>query len=413
MGARAQGDFDSLEGDAWTAAHAAAAEKQFAVWKETGKAPEELLHHAMRGERPDLQERVLSGDRLVETEIKAEMPAVKTEVVIHAAPPLESATKNGNQYSTVWRRITKDRFEVWTPLGGELFDAKGGKVAVAKVARGDGWGREWYGAFLLDGRWVTTDINERDDRLTMFSAKGKKLWSLAGDKLLPENEEQESAPLIAWARSDKSGKAWIVAVGADFGRGWVKVTPEGKSSAVDCPWKECFPQQLGKRGFYTSLKVMSDDGSVLIRRDEAGHGIAVGWPSYNFPAEASLVVPDGGRFGILTGGKTVFVEASAGSLTAGKEERKQERVWLFDTDGKYQHSITGRSVGAGLKDGGLWVRMLDDTAVRIDKEGVARQKLSFTEGRRSLIPVELHDDIGLGLFLKDDHLAVGTGNVLE
>jgi hypothetical protein len=66
-----------------------------------------------------------------------------------------------------------------------------------------------------------------------------------------------------------------------------------------------------------------------------------------------------------------------------------------------------------LKDGGLWVRTLDDSAVRIDKEGVARQKLSFTEGRRSLIPVELHDDIGLGLFLKDDHLAVGTWKVAE
>ena len=42
----------------------------------------------------------------------------------------------------------------------------------ASPPRRTGRGREWYGAFLPDGRWVTTDLDDTDGRLSFFSPKG-------------------------------------------------------------------------------------------------------------------------------------------------------------------------------------------------------------------------------------------------
>jgi hypothetical protein len=406
---------DDLEGDEWVAGNSKAADEEFAEWKATGKEPEDFKGHAIRGERADLIERMLSGDRLPETEIKVESPPVKVAVTVRdLTPAVSDAGGNGPSCETVWRRITKDRFEIWTPKEGKLFEAGGKRVANAKVHRGDGWGREWYGAFLPDGSWVTTDLDERDDRLTMFSAKGKRLWSIKGATLVPKKNDDDlpsELPLIAWARSAGDGKVWVVSVGSEFGRGWVKVTPDGKWSGISCPWKECLPQQLGPRGMYTAKVITSDDGSLSISRMEPSHGPMVGWPVYQFPEEKNAMIPDGGKFGILAEAWAVFIEGHRDSLDAGPEERQQERLWFFDAKGNFQHWIKGRGVGANLTSGDLWVRLQDDSCVRVDKGFAVGQHLTFTaEDRKPLIPVELHEDIGLGLFLREDQLAVGTWN---
>jgi hypothetical protein len=61
----------------------------------------------------------------------------------------------GENYTYNWviRRITPDRFEMWLPHRGLLFDGTGKTIATALPPRHDGHGREWYGAFLPDGRW--------------------------------------------------------------------------------------------------------------------------------------------------------------------------------------------------------------------------------------------------------------------
>ena len=57
--------------------------------------------------------------------------------------------------SWVVRRMTRARFELWTSKRGWLFDRSGKVLSEAVPPRRDGEGREWYGAFLPDGRWVT------------------------------------------------------------------------------------------------------------------------------------------------------------------------------------------------------------------------------------------------------------------
>ena len=389
-----------------------AADADFATWKSTGKVPEGFEEHSIHGDRADLVERIFSGDKLAETEIKPDQPATACEVTIRDTVPLETAVKESGDHATVWRRVTKDRFEIWTPLSGKLFDAKGKLLTQAKVRRGDGWGREWYGAFLPDGRWITTDIDEFDKEVTAFSAKGKMLWSVKGANLAPSADEDMSAiPLIAWARSDKSGKAWIVSVGSEWGRGFVKLTPDGKWEKVADPWKECLPQQLRSRGMYTDRYTKSDDGKLMVNRTEAGHGIGVGWPHYNFTT-ANIMIPNGDDFGILPDSWSVFVETDCGALNTPAEERKDERVWLFDDKGTYQHWIKGRTVGASLASGGLWVRQLDDTCALVEKGYTVKSRRTFsTKEKAALLPVELHDDIGLGVFLLDDKLVLGTWEI--
>ncbi|MEO8614547.1 MAG: hypothetical protein ABI600_05350 [Luteolibacter sp.] len=387
-----------------------AAEQDFEVWKSTGKVPEEFTDHVIQGAREDLVQRMISGDKLQETEIKTDLPTTTFEVSIHATAPMDSALKEGDSYRTVWRRITKDRFEIWTPKSGKLYDAKGILLAEAKVHRGDGWGREWYGAFLPDGRWITTDIDEFDKEVTAFSVKGKQQWSVKGATLIPKSKDpdaEDSMPLIAWARADKNGKAWIVSIGSERGRGFVKLTPDGKWTKIDDPWKECFPQQLRSRGMYIDRFTRSDDGSLIVSRTEASHGMFVGWPHYHFPKN-DLLIPNGDDFGILPDSWAVFIESDCGPFTEAPEDRKDGRVWFFDANGTYQHWIKGRTVGASLPTGGLWIRQLDDSCALVAKGHIVKSRVKFsTKEKKSLIPVELHDDIGLGLFLSGDKLVLG------
>jgi len=389
------------------------AEADFATWKATGKEPEEFLKHAILGEREDLVERILAGDRLKETELKPPADATTLEVTIQAQEPVAvKVAEIDIDHPTVWRRITRNRFEIWTPKTGKLFDDHGKLLAGVKVHRGDGHGREWYGAFLPDGRWVTTDIEELDKELTMFSAKGKRQWSLKGNTLAPAADAStaESIPLIAWARSNQSGTSWIVSVGSEWGRGWVKVTPDGHWTKVVSPWTECLPQQLGPRGMYVEKSVQSDDGKLAITCNEAGHGMFVGMPTYVFPGDVGVVVPSGDRFGILPDAWAVFIQrCDSANVAAPREALQKERVWFFDAKGLYQHWIAGRAVGPSAESGGLWVRLIDDDCVRIDKGFKPAVRHRFvTKAKQPLVAIELHDDIGLGLFLADGKLALGT-----
>jgi len=365
----------------------------------------------------DLVERILGGDKLAETEIKASGTTTKVEVSIQAREPVSQKMKeDDNGYPTIWRRITRNRFEIWTPKVGKLFDDHGRQVAEATVHRGDGHGREWYGAFLPDGRWITTDIEDYDRELTMFSAKGKRQWTIKGSVLIPAEEGSAATPLIAWARSNQTGDAWIVSVGSEKGRGQVKVTPDGHATRIESPWKECLPQQLGPRRMYTGNSTgkttQSDDGALSIVRHEAGHGMYVGMPNYEFPNEVSVRVPDGGKFGILPCAWAVFVQkCNEYSLEASEELRAMERVWFFDSKGVYQHWINGRTLGTSELTGGLWIRMANEDCVRVDKGFKPESRQRFITKKKALIPIELHDDIGLGLFLQDEKLVLGTWKV--
>src|SRR5205823_1644633 len=88
------------------------------------------------------------------------------------------------------RRLTSDRIEVWTPRHGWLFDQNGRLLHEARPLRRTGHGREWYGAFLPDGRWVTTDLDEMDGTLAFFSAAGEPLRTLTCEELAPPPKDR-------------------------------------------------------------------------------------------------------------------------------------------------------------------------------------------------------------------------------
>jgi len=385
-----------------------AAEADFATWKKTGVEPNTFRENVEESGRFDLFDRVLTGDHPDRTELKPTAAAVDIPVTTQSVEPRYTTTPSAGQCPTVWRRITRDRFEIWTPQVGKLFDAGGKLLAEVKVRRGDGHGREWYGAFLPDGRWITTDIEDLDKELTMFSADGKRLWTIPGDRLIPDTKDgYDATPLIAWARSDKDGKAWVVSVGSESGRGWVKVDPDGKFTRIESPWKECFPQQLGPRGFLES-KADSDDGSVSVTREVAGHGSGAVWPNYGI-GETSVSIFEGGKFGILPGGWAIHIQSDYSDLFQPRDARVREPLWFYSVNGQFKRWINGRAVGTDLGTGGLWVRLPDDTCLRVDKGFSAKTHLRFVgAGKKTLMPLEIHQDIGLGLFLEDDKLVVGT-----
>ncbi|PYI75033.1 MAG: hypothetical protein DMF04_11345, partial [Verrucomicrobia bacterium] len=83
------------------------------------------------------------------------------------------------EHDWVIRRATSNRVEIWLPRHGWLFDSKGNIVNQARPPRRDGVGRDWYGAFLPDGRWVTTDLWGYDKVLTFFSRDGRWLREIS------------------------------------------------------------------------------------------------------------------------------------------------------------------------------------------------------------------------------------------
>jgi hypothetical protein len=126
------------------------------------------------------------------------------------------------------------------------------------------------------------------------------------------------------------------------------------------------------------------------------------------------MIPNGDNFGILPKSWSVFIETDCGPLTSTTEERKDERVWFFDKKGSYEHWIKGRTVGANLTTGGLWIRQLDDTCALVEKGYTVKSRRTFsTKDKKPLIPVELHDDIRLGVFLLDGKLVLGTWETKE
>ncbi|HEY5037034.1 MAG TPA: hypothetical protein VII74_07895, partial [Chthoniobacterales bacterium] len=211
----------------------------------------------------------------------------------------------------VIRRVTKNHVEVWLPRHGWLFNGKGKLVGEAKPPRRDGTGREWYGAFLPDGRWVTTDLFAEDKTLTFFTRAGKWLKEIASDKLVPrkpEDEFQEPAT-IGWCRCTRRGDGFVLSVGQDGGRGdaWVNWSGQHHElSEKESPWKLCYPRDLEPKGMYTDLSVPDDRGAITMTRNEPSHGSEVGFPVYE-AGKVRARVPEGETFGFWPRSDNVYI----------------------------------------------------------------------------------------------------------
>ncbi len=309
----------------------------------------------------------------------------------------------------VFRRIAATRFEAWTPKEGWLFDAKGRVLADVHVPRRDGNGRDWLGAFLPDGRWITTDLWANDRQLTLFDQQGDPRWELPGrDAVAAINRLNQPAyasdspePSCGWARADRTGREWLVSFGTDWARGLALITPARKIVPLRNDtemWRLVYPRSMAYRGMFTSLFIDSDDGALTLSRDAAGHGIGVGWPAYSLkPSKFQAVISQGeGGFGFWPQSHDVYIHSGSWDVP--------DRVWFFDVQGRYQGEVPGRPL-ADAANGRDLLTLGANGVVATLRRGApgpavtAARLFTWADGSPA-VPLALYDDLKRGFFLR-------------
>ena len=377
----------------------------------------ELAEAAIRAEHPELVTESATNGKFAEKEIK--IPAAAPEKIeLHelqsfSPPPL--ARYGNNPASWVIRRMTRARFELWQPLHGWLFDEHGRLLNEAKPPRRDGQGREWYGAFLPDGRWVTTDLWEMDRTLSFFDRRGKWRKDLPADKIIPRTRDDYEQPsLIGWCRCDRDGKGFVVSVGANGGRGVAWVGWDGAIRVLNEPnepWKLCFPRDLEPKGSYTDLACPSDSGNATVTRAEAAHGMFVGFPEYGAP-NFTVRVPDGQTFGFWPDSPNVYIVTETWTEitnTAGEPDNGPPswRTWFYGSDGEFAGWIAARRLADTAKGEGMLFLAESGRVVALGK-GYKIEKVEEFIGAdgTAATPQKLFPDLRIGFFQQGDRLVL-------
>jgi hypothetical protein len=398
--------FNELSGNAYVEANQKEAQEHFEVFKsakgEARKREARIVRfYAWRGGQMDLFDEAIADGHLAETEIKVPAESVKESVeVIHEVPPFESQY---NSRMPVCRRITPSAFEIWTPTEGWLFNRKGELLHTAKPPRDQSEGRQWFGAFLPDGRWITTELHADDGRVYIFNRKGRCTHEIKASVLIPSEPSDYSVNLIPWARSNRDGDAWVVRVGSEEGRGEVLLEPDGTWKRIQppsSPWQQCLTRELGVRlaagiSFY---KVESDDGKLEMHSGQPSHGMYVGRPIYDINPTGPLkdddsirknmggIPSEGNEFGFWPRSHAVYVFNG-------------ERTWFFDAAQRYRGWIAGERVGDAPDHKAMIFRLKDGRCATVSPSLKVLQVQHFALSDGSLtMPLELHPDIGLGVF---------------
>ena len=361
-----------------------------------------LLEAAVRSEQPEIVEEIAAGGDVAGLEIKLPPDEQKIEAqavrTFDGIPPV----RYGNRIDAVIRRMTKTRFELWTPKHGWLFNAKGKLVNEALPPRRDGVGREWHGAFLPDGSWITTDLWEMDKTLTFFSPGGKLLKEIKVAELAPATPDGPwNLDLIGWARCNREGEGWVVSVGDGCGRAIVFVKPHGSPHLLKAdPWKLCYPRDLEPKGMFTGMNRPSDDFKRWIRFSCPAHGMWCGYPSFTWSDkdDDGTNIPEGDHnFGFLPGSHDVFIGAS--DYDNGEDGNPRRlKTWFFDEDGKCLGWIRAAYLTDSADGVATWY-CSEDGSVAVLEAGLKPQShLRFIIGGQPARPVKLFTDLHLGFF---------------
>ncbi len=409
---------------------------------------DELYDAAIRADRPDVAEEAVAGGTLKTRQVSVPRHGRTVPLrLVHRFDEIDADSRDefadtpneGNDGKWLARRITPNALEVWTPTHGWLFDGQGNKLHEARSPGDEPMGRGWYGAFLPDGRWATTELGKSDCTLTIFSREGKRLRDLPNAGLpftdvegVPPDAGYLSHSLLGWARGNKDGTAWIVNVGSEQGFATVQVSPEGSTRQLFGikRWQVCYPRALGPRGWYIDMWVPDDAGSILLTREEAGHGPNVGYPSYSITMPQHVAMPDGDAggkvlfgvpdgddiFGFWPGRKDLFAGAIRG--IDAKSERigqfyrglptEENATWFFDPAGHFRGWLRGRRLADAADGRAMLFRMEGSHQVvtlRPDLRTARARRFTWADGRTA-VALSLFDDLRLGLFIKDGKLAL-------
>jgi hypothetical protein len=327
-----------------------------------------------------------------------------------------SADATETEPAWVIRRMTKNRIEVWLPRHGWLFDGKGKLLSEAKPPRRDGTGRQWYGAFLPDGRWVTTDLFDEDKTLTFFTRAGKWLKEIAADKLVSPKPDESRWDLatISWCRCTRSGDGFVLRVGQNGGRGDAWVGWNGQHHELSdekSAWKLCYPRDLEPKGSYVYLSVPDDSGDIIMTREEPGHGMFVGFPVYE-AGKVRVRVPEGETFGFWPRSDNVYIvtdhqNGSRGAFGEWHSAPTTYQTWFYNADGKFAGWMAARRIADTAGDDGM---LFVDSAQRVIAVGndyrVKEAKQFTLSGTVNAEPTKLFPDLRIGFFQRDHRLVL-------
>jgi hypothetical protein len=418
------------------------AEAEWRAAKSPGEGSQEgdaLVTAGIHADRPDLVDEVLAGGDPLKRRLPVPNGGRRVPLrIVHEFKGVHARLSDEMFASIRWqngpaswltRRITKDAIEVWTPKHGWLFDRRGQLRNEARPARRAGWGREWYGAFLPDGRWITTDVDEMDGTLRFFSALGKESRALTCEELAPRPDNGGSK-LIGWARSDREGKGWVVNVGSEGGWATVWVGREGSARVLKPGerWALCYPRALGPRGTWLGMSVPDDAGQTRLGRGEDGHGAGVGFPVYDVDEamEKRIRVANGDAvFGFWPGRTNFFIGAEryedsmfetqksdlheAGGWRTrkladdalGDPTRIVDKTWFFDANEKLMGWVRGRRIGDAADGRSMLFRnTFDGRIITMGPDLQVKAIRRFVWSNNTTADaIVLWDDLHLGIFI--------------
>ncbi len=396
--------------DAWKAE--ADAQKK----KELG---DELVHAAINADQADLVIQVVTDDAYLQKEIKRpdqfEQVPLKTLRVF----PFEERPLFYHEPAWVVRRMTRTRFELWTPRNGWLFDSDGQLVNEAHPPRRDGLGRQWYGAFLPDGRWVTTDLWEMDRMLSFFSKRGQWQKEISSTDLVPHKSDEgrgDLPALIGWCRCDRRGKGFLLSVGANGGWGTAWVNWAGQHRLLQDqkePWQRCYPRDLEPKGMYTQLWIPADDASEICIRAEPGHGSGVGFPDYR-SGKIDVVIPDGEAFGFWPESDNIYIvsgrwEAIDPAPNAEHKRDAEQKTWFYDAEGVFAGWIPAGRIADTPKGDAMLFRDASDRIIAVTKTYEVKSATEFLWSTGTTArPFKLFPDLKLGFFVRDKELVLAA-----
>jgi hypothetical protein len=352
---------------------------------------------------------------------EAVAPKDSTKVTLRPLMTLPDVHTIEYPASPVFRRISATRFEAWTSKEGWLFDQDGKVLAHVVVPRRDGVGREWFGAFLPNGHWITTDLWAEDKQVNAFNAQGRWLWEIPGEKILAaspipsDSLDMHPKPLIDWARADKTGKRWLVSVGADISE--VSVLVDQKGGITKLPkgvtvWSEVYPRAMGVRGGYVAFGTSSDDGAASLGFTTVAHGPSCNWPIFDISLGWSVRMHDTTlSFGFWPRSHAVYIEQR------GPDGYSPDLIWVFDAKGRYQGEVHGFHLGDAANGRDL---LLTDADSRVLRVSLNQSGLSVPQARQFFwpdgsvaVPLTMYDDLHLGFFQRGTGIASLTDDARE
>lgn len=345
-------------------------------------------------------------DRLPDVEMitPLDQPVVVFLTVLrHFPKPPPLPYKDAPGY--VFRRITSNCLEFWTSTTGWLVSPAGKVLHEAKITRKGGSGREWFGAFLPDGSYVTTEIWEFDRSLHLFSASGKWVATKHVRELAPPEVQKSfnnDLVLIGWARSDKSGQGWVFEIFGEYqgtGPYYTRKDLNARLLKDDEPWTLTMPRELGPR----NGMVPSDDGKRWILREQQWHGRYVAYPSFTVTAKRPSLVPAGPQGFSVTlhhGGDNFgfWPNSHAYFLPTGLESRSNDITWFWNAENKCLGSIEGERISDAADRESLLMLLGNGVATISPELRVSEVREFALPDDSHPKPLALYEELNVGFF---------------